>query len=47
MLTLCLRELLDLIFFEEDKLFVSLLRSFPRPIRSKRGRYVIKQADIR
>ena len=47
MLTLCPRELLDLNLFEEAKLCVSLLRNFPRPIRSKRGRYVIKQADIR
>ena len=47
MLTLRLRELLDLNIFEEVKLCVSLLRNFPCPIRSKRGRYVIKQADIR
>ena len=47
MLTLCLRELLDLNLFEEVKLCVSLLRKSPRPIRSNRGRYVIKQADIR
>ncbi len=47
MLALFSRKIRDLNPLEEGLLCVSLPMNLLGPIRSRRGRYVIKQADIR